>query len=672
MSETRGMEESEREIELIDYIEVLLKRKTLIIIGTLFCVVVTGLYSIMQPRSYQAESLVVVSPAITSAADGQQQGAEGGDVPPPGMQLVVPSMAAQTYEVLAKSDELMYALADTLIETLEPDLLEKLAGKEPSVPQLGYAFSEDLQVELLKETEKAKSPLLVFRYASGEERLPVIVVNWWTELFLKRNQGLSSNVTKDFYDGVLAQYEEAKKNLEDKEKELSDVDAGYHALKFFRTEMDFKDVKLDSALEAYQRAQTDSIDKGRELAYLHRVLASLEVEGEWIGYRVPNGDDPSPGGVDLGMRWDLLQLMRTLKKLEEDSTAIWQEHERDYKAFNARLKKRRLAFERDQGIARLRTQRDQLDSLLVLYRQEAAGLEEQLGHDRIQLAARHQQIEQQSPVLVLSKAITDEALWSQASRDGKVGQKEQMDLGRYRLQSEQLNPIYQELAAKINQLQVNMETLRERGTFLMYEIPELQVQVLTLQSKVDSVEVKETALTQEIDREQVKLDRRLGKEKEALVSMLQRKQVTFVAYRDFYLAQKQKQEQLERELVVLEEEIGFNESNYKNWSGDLTDLAVQVDSLNLERRRIERDIEVFQETFNRFARLQEEARIARQQAVGDIQVVSIATIPRRVPRGTIKKVILGGMVGLMGFIFLAFFVEYVRKARLGAPSPISS
>ena len=76
MSDTRDRQEYEREIELIDYIEVLLKRKKLILIGTLVCVVVTGLYSIMQPRSYQAESLVV-SPAITPATDAQQQGAVG-------------------------------------------------------------------------------------------------------------------------------------------------------------------------------------------------------------------------------------------------------------------------------------------------------------------------------------------------------------------------------------------------------------------------------------------------------------------------------------------------------------------------------------------------------------------------------------------------------------------
>ena len=97
MSETRDMEEYEREIELIDYIEVLLKRKKLIIIGTLVCVLVTGLYSVMQPQSYQAESLVVVSPAIVAAGTAQQERGEGG-VAPQVSEIIVPSMAAQTYE----------------------------------------------------------------------------------------------------------------------------------------------------------------------------------------------------------------------------------------------------------------------------------------------------------------------------------------------------------------------------------------------------------------------------------------------------------------------------------------------------------------------------------------------------------------------------------------------
>ena len=47
------------------------------------------------------------------------------------------------------------------------------------------------------------------------------------------------------------------------------------------------------------------------------------------------------------------------------------------------------------------------------------------------------------------------------SKDGKVGQKEQADLGRYRLQTEQVNPIYQELATEVNQEWI--ETARELG-----------------------------------------------------------------------------------------------------------------------------------------------------------------------------------------------------------------
>ena len=55
---------------------------------------------------------------------------------------------------------------------------------------------------------------------------------------------------------VLAQYTRARKNLEDKEKELSEVEAGYHRLNFLKTEMDFKNAKLDSALKTFQQVQT--------------------------------------------------------------------------------------------------------------------------------------------------------------------------------------------------------------------------------------------------------------------------------------------------------------------------------------------------------------------------------------------------------------------------------
>ena len=140
--------------------------------------------------------------------------------------------------------------------------------------------------------------------------------------------------------------------------------------------------------------------------------------------------------------------------------------------------------------------------------------------------------------MVPAKRIAGKGLWNQVSGDGKVSEKEQVDLGRYHLQSEQLNPIYQELSAEINRLQVTIEIYQERELFLKEEMPRLQIQVLTLQSRLDSLEVKEAVLMQKISRERLELGRRLNRETEPLVSMLQRKRQTFDASRAFYTGAK--------------------------------------------------------------------------------------------------------------------------------------
>jgi uncharacterized protein involved in exopolysaccharide biosynthesis len=51
------------EINLMDYFQVLRKRKWLIIIGTVLCMVVAGVVSLMMPKIYEAKTyLMVTSP----------------------------------------------------------------------------------------------------------------------------------------------------------------------------------------------------------------------------------------------------------------------------------------------------------------------------------------------------------------------------------------------------------------------------------------------------------------------------------------------------------------------------------------------------------------------------------------------------------------------------------
>ena len=73
-----------------------------------------------------------------------------------------------------------------------------------------------------------------------------------------------------------------------------------------------------------------------------------------------------------------------------------------------------------------------------------------------------------------------------------------------------------------------------------------------------------------------------------------------------------------------------------------------IDSITMERKRINRDKTVYEESFNRFAKLKEEARIARQQAAGDIQVISRAIVAKALPKTNSTIVVaVSGMVGLV-------------------------
>lgn len=655
----------EPQMSLADYIEILLRRKWLIILGTLGCVLATGLWSISRPRTYQAEALVVVSPAITTTREAQQ-GEGQRELPVPGVEIVVPGLAAQTYQVLAKSDELLRTLADSLIQRLSPEALEGLTGtRVPSSDRLAEQLSEGLQVELMKETVKAKSPLLRFTFASSEESVPVVVVNLWTELFLRRHLGLSSNVTDEFYQRVATQYEKARASLEQGEEELREVKAGYQDLSIVKGEMALKSTRLDSALTGYQRQQTELEAKERELQHVNQVLADLEEDGQWIVNLPPDRVAALAGGAGgrSGLRQELLQTASRAQQLQQDSLVLWQRQERQSQAFESGLQARQMAFERDHQIDQARKQFGYLDSTLTQFRGELAAIDEGLRQAENQLQAREAALATEPPFLVVAKAVTDEALWNRVSKGSKVAPDKQKELGQYSLQSEEVNPVYQDLAGQVSSLRVQVATQMGRKGYLEANIPVLHGQFMGTRSRLDTLEVLETTLLQAIAAERAEFDQAVGRERAQIVASLIRSHEAVDQSRAYYLALKRSQAQLQRDLAALREEVGFYRSSFERWGGDVRGLANRMDSLELQRSRLERDIEVNRTTFARFSRLQEEARIAREQASGDIQVVSRATSARGIARGTVKRVTVAALVASMVLGMLVFVMEYVRKSR---------
>ena len=97
----------------------------------------------------------------------------------------------------------------------------------------------------------------------------------------------------------------------------------------------------------------------------------------------------------------------------------------------------------------------------------------------------------------------------------------------------------------------------------------------------------------------------------------------------------------------------------------LKEVEGQLSSLLSRRDRLNRSQQTYQGTFDRFSKLLEETRIAREKAAGDIQILTRAIEARIVPQDSPKqKAALSGAVALIVSTFLVFLLEYVRKARL--------
>jgi len=65
------MNEYQNEIELIDYLNVIWKRKWLIIIPTLFLSIVVGIYSFFLPPKWEIDSLIIPSKFMTQTEQGE-------------------------------------------------------------------------------------------------------------------------------------------------------------------------------------------------------------------------------------------------------------------------------------------------------------------------------------------------------------------------------------------------------------------------------------------------------------------------------------------------------------------------------------------------------------------------------------------------------------------------
>jgi uncharacterized protein involved in exopolysaccharide biosynthesis len=291
------MKDTEREIELIDYIEIVLKWKWLIA-GATIAGLAGGWFfrANPPPTQYKAAVLLMVKPrASVSSKDTE----------------VAPSaLSSQFYKSLALADDLKQALIDSL----------DLGGRVSSID--GH-----LNVENVDQTG------IRLEVESIDAGLAIKMVNAWAEMFLERNRGLGSEAVKSFFDYVSNQYERSRELLGAAEDSLKIFEASneVRALELQQSILDTTRNVLQSDLIVLQLEKQED---QAELENAEEQIDSFEIDGQPLSFSIISALRDSASWPAPSLARSVIASMVQLDSYQRSLHELEEQHELRLVEFN--------------------------------------------------------------------------------------------------------------------------------------------------------------------------------------------------------------------------------------------------------------------------------------------------------------------------------------------------
>ena len=624
------------EIDLISYIQVLIKQKYVILVSTILISLI-GMFFSQTPTIYKTETLILLSLSSDKKAEDVK------------IDLSKPNLAVPLYAVLATAPEMTKSLADTL---------SVFWSNSPELQNATYG----LNAEILPEFASTPSPVLVLSVTSQNPEIPITVAQFWSNLFVERHRGLSSGVAKSYYDWVVAQNNTALANLERTEIELQTINANYNNLGIINNEMTLKNSKLEQFLQTFQAMEVDLTIKYNEQNHLKSQLQPLEKNGTWIGF-LPTQDLHKSAETTIAspLKKDFLDIINQLSKSVQDSLTIASQNQIEKLKFQSKLQTEIAIFNLNSDINHISNSLETLKTQIGIYQQEEIDSKHKIKNAKIKLQVFEKHLESEKPVLVLGKAITDQALWDRSDKNGILSEQDQKKLSRYKLYSEQINPEFQQIYSLATQTEIEIDLYQNRLAFLDKEIPLLQNEILEKQQQVDSLQIEAFKLQNKLNHQLSNLNQEQERKISPIELELQYLRQMYHVNRQFYMDRKTRLESLNREILIIESDIAFQRLQFSQWRNNIEKIKTVTDSLKTIQNRLTRQSEIFRNTVLYFSKQLEDARISLKQAEGDVQIISQAA--NIVSIQTNNRFIFFVGIGLLCSIFLAFLLEFVNKAR---------
>lgn len=233
MVEEKQVQRTSDEIDLRDYINVIIKRKRIIITVFVVSVISSLIVSLFSKKMYQASVSIMITPSkIQSALSPTQVSLDVEKIEATGAYITPkPAISLATHKLLLKSDAVLKRVIIRL------DLRSK-SGR-----QLG---SEDVSQKFtIRETKETRETnILQLEVRDEVAKKAMEIANAWAQEYTAYSQELILGEVKGAGDFITDQFSIAQKNLMERESKVKDFKDKYK-LDLMRAELDIKKANLN-------------------------------------------------------------------------------------------------------------------------------------------------------------------------------------------------------------------------------------------------------------------------------------------------------------------------------------------------------------------------------------------------------------------------------------------
>jgi len=603
----------EEEIDLREYINVLIKRKGIIILIFLIAVITAALVSFFYLKPvYEASTILMISKPKYQV-----------ELEPKIQTQFTPEISLATYESLIKDRE------------IEEEVIKKLNLDQPPNELTPDNLRGMITIESLKNTNLIKMSL-----QSGDPKLTKDIVNVWADLFVEKNKDLHLRESKEAQGFIEDQLKISKQNLSTIEEEIREFN------EINKIDAMDKEVteKLSKIMENESRLADVKISTEREKAKIEEIRSQMTSQEILIS---SSNIDRLIEGIKFIEAKDFIESQLGLARQN------LQTKEEELKTFNQESKISLLEKEIISKTNQIVSFNNSLINLKVLIEQEKA-----------KVRTAKAQLSEQEKTFILTKSIYDDASLSQLISE--ISEEEALLLKNLNLKSEELNSLYINLEGRIIDSEIKLETYQaemaqvtENIDILKNELEKAKKEFATEKLILANLERDKEVL----ENNYIMLDNKMKEIEIATATPENQQKIGQFTNPEYLSLQKQLIESTIMQKTLQAEEKQLKENINDNWKR-VDALKQELAQEKLTQSRLDREYNTAKGVYTVLSQKNEEVKIAVATESGLVKIASLAYEPEYPIKPNKKlNIAIAGVLGLFVGVFVAFFIEFWQKGK---------